>query len=128
MQKVDFVVVGIGINVNNESFPEEIQHKASSLYLLSGKKFKRSSIAKAVLNRFDKIYNIFEKEGFKPFKEEYETNCINIGKRVRVIKHGDESYEALAVGINDDGELTVKKDNGEITDVFSGEVSIRGVY
>lgn len=128
MQKVDFVVVGIGINVNNESFPEEIQHKASSLYLLSGKKFKRSSIAKAVLNRFDKIYNIFEKEGFKPFKEEYETNCINIGKKVRVIKHGDESYEALAVGINDDGELTVKKDNGEITDVFSGEVSIRGVY
>ena len=47
---------------------------------------------------------------------------------MRVIKHGDEGYEALAVGINDDGELTVKKDNGEITDVFSGEVSIRGVY
>ena len=76
MQKVDFVVVGIGINVNNESFPEEIQHKASSLYLLSGKKFKRSSIAKAVLNRFDKIYNRFEKEGFKPFKEEYEANLL----------------------------------------------------
>ena len=37
-------------------------------YLLSGKKFKRSSIAKAVLNRFDKIYNIFEKEGFKDIK------------------------------------------------------------
>ena len=47
---------------------------------------------------------------------------------MKVIKHGDETYEALAVGINSDGELTVRKDNGETTDVFSGEVSIRGVY
>ena len=58
--------------------------------------------------------------------EKYEKNCINIGKTVFVIE-SDGSYEAFACGIDDNGELIVIKD-GIKKAVFSGEVSVRGVY
>lgn len=127
LQKMDFVIVGIGINVNNEDFPDEIKDKASSMFLISRRKFKRSPIAKAVLERFDKIYSDFSQNGFKAIKDEYEKNCINIGKRVNIINR-DGGFEALAVEVDDNGELVVLKDNGEKLSVFSGEVSVRGVY
>jgi BirA family biotin operon repressor/biotin-[acetyl-CoA-carboxylase] ligase len=125
--KVDYVVVGIGINVNIESFPDGIKNTATSLCIETGKKFKRSEIAKNVLKNFDSVYKRFQKDGFKCIKQEYEDMCINIGKRVRVIKH-DGSFEATALEVNNNGELVIMKDNGEITTVFSGEVSVRGVY
>jgi len=77
------------------------------------------------LKQFEKYYDAFLADGFSAIKNEYERNCINIGKRVNVLSA--ESYEALAVGINDSGELVVRKDNGEETAVFSGEVSIRNI-
>ncbi|MCJ7857097.1 biotin--[acetyl-CoA-carboxylase] ligase [Lachnospiraceae bacterium NSJ-143] len=127
LQKVDFVVVGIGININTREFPEEISKKASSLYCIAGREFKRSPVAKSVLTRFDSIYSVFAEYGFSAFRSEYEKYCVNTGKRVRIINRSGE-FEATAVGVDDDGELIVLKDNGEKTAVFSGEVSVRGVY
>ena len=75
---------------------------------------------------FENVYKRTVKEkGFEAVKKEYEENCINIGKRVRVI--AKDGYEAEAVGINENGELLVKTDEGEIKTVFSGEVSIRNI-
>lgn len=125
--KVDYVVVGIGINVNNAAFPEAIKNTATSIYIETGKKLKRSEIAKNVLKNFDSVYKRFRNGGFMCIKHDYEDMCLNIGKKVRVIKPSG-SFEATAMGVNDNGELVIMKENGETTTVFSGEVSIRGVY
>ena len=127
LQKVDFVVVGIGINVNVINFPDEIKDKATSIFIETGEKFKRSPIAKSVLIHFDEIYKKFVEKGFAAIKEDYEKNCVNIGRKVRVISR-ESSFEALAVETSDNGELVVLCDNGQKKEVFSGEVSVRGVY
>jgi len=122
---VDYVVVGMGINVNTPYFPQELENIACSLYTETNKKYERNTIITEVLKQFEKYYDAFLADGFSAIKNEYKRNCINIGKRVNVLSA--ESYEALAVGINDSGELVVRKDNGEETVVFSGEVSIRNI-
>ncbi len=127
MRKVDFVVVGIGINVNNKNFNDDVKCKASSMFLCTDKRFKRSYVAKSVLNHFDKIYKIFTTEGFLAIKDDYEKNCINIGKHVCVINKY-ENFEAVAIEVDKNGELVVMRRDGSKTSVFSGEVSIRGVY
>lgn len=125
IQQVDFVVVGIGINVNTQYFPSELENIACSLYTEANVKFERNKIIASVWENFEKLYDVFKEKGFEALKKEYEENCINIGKRVRVI--AKDGYEAETVGINENGELLVKTDEGEIKTVFSGEVSIRNI-
>ena len=52
---------------------------------------------------------------------------MNTGREVRVLEPGHE-YTGIALGINGQGELLVKKENGDIAAVYAGEVSVRGIY
>ena len=126
MEKIHSVTVGMGINVNTEAFPEDLQDIATSLYLETGREYDRAEIAGCVMKHFEALYEEFLEKGgvFAPFKERYRRKCLNIGKEVRVI--GRETYLAMALDITPEGELIVKrKDNGAEEVVFSGEVSIR---
>lgn len=125
MEKVNYVVTGIGINVNIESFPDEIKDVATSLIIENGQAFKRKEIIKEVLLEFEKNYfKYIIHNNFSEFVEEYKKNCITLGKNVKVL--GKESFNGVAFDINKDGELWVRKENGEEVLVFSGEVSVRG--
>ena len=127
MEHIHSVTVGMGINVNTKTFPEDLQEIATSLYLESGREFDRAEIVGCVMKHFEVLYEEFLKKGgvFAPFKERYCRKCLNIGKEVRVI--GRETYLATALDITPEGEMIVKrKDNGAEEVVFSGEVSIRG--
>lgn len=129
--KVWYVVVGIGVNVHNKDFPEEIAYKATSVDLELGKttggQGHREELTKEIWNSFKKYYNIFiETQDMTGLKEEYEKFLANRGNRVR-IEAQDDSYEATAVGITDRGELIVEVDNEERV-IRTGEVSVRGIY
>lgn len=127
MQSVNYVVVGIGINVNNVVFPKEIENIATSIKLETKENSCRSQIISEVIKGFEKYYDLFLKsQDMSMLKEEYNKYLVNVDNKVRVIgTNGD--YEAIAKGIDDDGELIVNKD-GKLTKVLSGEVSVRGVY
>ncbi len=125
---IHYVVTGTGINVNTESFPEEIRDTATSLYLEGGKKYSRSKLTASIINAFEKNYEIFKKTGdLKDFREVYNEHCVNCGKRVCVMDPKGK-YEALAKGINDRGELVVVTDDNDEIAVYAGEVSVRGIY
>ena len=124
-EKVEFVIVGIGVNVNNESFSEELKDIAISLKMANKIGEKRSTVAYKILNNFEKNYLIFEEKGFLGLKQKYEENCITLNKEVEVISKN--SFYGQAIGIDEDGELVVKKPDGTIETVFSNEVSVRGV-
>lgn len=125
---INYVVIGIGINVNNSSFPEEIGETATSLSGSLGHAVKRAPIVADFLSEFENLYEDFEKKGDISFMlDEYERFLANKDRRVRVLKPENE-WEGTARGVNKRGELLVENDRGEIITVISGEVSVRGLY
>ncbi len=125
---INNIVIGIGINVNNSSFPEEISATASSLRLLSGgKKYRRAEIIEKIMEYFEKYYSIFlETEDLSALVNEYDAMLVNMKKQVKVLDP-KEPFEGKAMGITKTGELIV--DTWESRKlVSSGEVSVRGIY
>ena len=126
IDNVNFVVTGIGINVNTVCFPEELKQSATSLNLEKGETICRKKLLCAVLEEFEKIYVQYEKESsFLPFLCAYKKYCINIGKQVQVFSKSP--FQGLCVDVTPQGELVVEKENGQRVTVFSGEVSIRNL-
>lgn len=125
---IDYVVIGVGINVNNEEIPEELTQSATSLKLETGKVIDRSILLSRILERFEKDYEAFARAGdLSPVQESYNQILVNRENQVRVLEPGNE-YQAVAHGINHLGELMVEKEDGTRETVFAGEVSVRGIY
>ena len=125
--KIDYAVIGVGINVNIREFPEEMADKATSLYLESGREFDRSQLPGLVMEAFEEYYEKFAATcDLSGLKEKYESILANYNQPVRVL--AKEPYEGVARGITDGGELLVEKTDGTIVAVSAGEVSVRGLY
>ena len=125
---INYVVTGIGINTNIETFPDELKEKATSLYLEKGEKVKRAELIVLIMEKYEKNYEKFLcVKDLSFMQERYNEMLVNSGREVRVLEPGNE-YNAYAFGINQTGELLVRKENGEEEAVFAGEVSVRGIY
>lgn len=124
---INHIVIGIGINVHNEDFPEEIAKTASSLYLESGQHIHRASLIEAFLEEFEDVYAEYLKtEDMEGLQKEYDAMLVNRGRQVCVLDP-KEPFEGKAMGITKKGELIV--DTWESRKlVSSGEVSVRGIY
>ncbi len=128
IQWINHVVIGTGINVNTENFPAEIAETATSLYLESGKRQKRSLLTAEILRQFERYYSLFLDAGdLSGIQEEYNSLLVNFGREVRVLEPGHE-YNGVAGGINETGELLIHTKDGQIRQVYAGEVSVRGIY
>lgn len=123
---INYVVCGIGINVNDKDFPPEISHRATSMYLESGQKYTRNEIIARLLNEFEGVYKKFLEGGLTAVLDDYKKSCVTLGREVSVI-FKKETVAGRAVDIDDSGALIVETDSGRIT-VNSGEVSVRGIY
>lgn len=125
---INHIVVGIGINVHNESFPEEISQMASSLMIeAGGKRFHRAQIIAETMSYFEQYYDTFLKtQDLSALVGEYDKLLVNRNKSVRVLDP-KEPFDGKAMGITPKGELIV--DTWESRKlVSSGEVSVRGIY
>ena len=125
---INHIVVGIGINVHNESFPEEISQMASSLMIeAGGKRFHRAQIIAETMSYFEQYYDTFLKtQDLSALVREYDELLVNRNKSVRVLDP-KEPFDGKAMGITPKGELIV--DTWESRKlVSSGEVSVRGLY
>ena len=126
--QIDYVVVGVGVNVNTSQFSQELSDKATSLYLEQGQKAAKQELIEFIVSQFYDEYERFLKEKDLSFMQEaYNRLLINRGKEVRVLEPGNE-YTAYAQGINERGELIVHTAAGEKKTIFAGEVSVRGIY
>ena len=125
---INHVVIGVGINVNQDTFPDDIKETASSLKMELGKRIKRSGLIAAVMKIFEKYYEIFqETEDLSGLQELYNSMLVNKDREVKVLEPGNE-YKAHAIGINQTGELIVRTPDGKEKEIYAGEVSVRGVY
>ena len=122
------VIIGTGINVNTDTFPEEICETATSLKLELGKEIEKETIIVSVMKYFEIFYEQYEKsEDFSLLKESYEEILANKDQNVRVLDPKG-AYEGVAKGINDAGNLIVVREDGSKVEIDSGEVSVRGIY
>lgn len=135
-ESIDYVVIGIGINMFQTEFPEEIAKKATSLLLEQGIReadLKNSSIFRekmenSIVKWWETYYNQFmQVKSLEPFIEEYRKASVNIDKRVKILDL-KESYTGTCLGITKGGELVVELEDHTKKIVRSGEVSVRGIY
>ena len=128
LMEIQYVITGIGINVNQREFPSEIRDTATSLSLEAGRCFRRSSLIAAILKAFEKDYTAFLKTGdLSLLLEEYNACLVNRGKEVCILDPSGE-YRAVAEGIDESGSLLVTLPDGTRREIISGEVSVRGIY
>jgi BirA family biotin operon repressor/biotin-[acetyl-CoA-carboxylase] ligase len=122
------IVIGIGLNVNQTEFPEEIRETAGSLCLALGHPVNRAELTAAVWKHFEEDYKTYlEAQSLEPLRERYERGLVNRGRKVRVLDPA-EPFEGTAMGITPFGELIVRTEDGSADRlVGTGEVSVRGV-
>lgn len=119
--KLDYAVVGIGINVNTKHFSGELEKIATSLFAETGKTVLRCNLIAEILNVFEQY---FEKMHTREFMSEYISRSNVIGREVTVTAPG-VSYSAVVVGIDQNARLLVKTQDGEEHILNSGEISVR---
>lgn len=117
---LEYAVVGMGINVQNTSFPKNISDAATSIRMETGKTVSRSRLAAEVLNCLEER---LETIGDKSFLADYRKRSNIIGKRIEVT-HNDSAEIMDCLGIDDTGRLLVRLENGEERALTSGTVRI----
>lgn len=127
MDELNYIVVGLGINVNMEEFPDDLKDKATSLQIETGKRIYRAPLAAKVLEYFEKYYEQFiQTEDLSTFKDEYNHLLVHMNQKIRVIRGSKETIYT-SHGINERGELLAETASGKIESILSGEVSVRGI-
>ncbi len=116
--------IGFGLNINQINFHPDIQDKAISLYQLTHAVQPRQTILCAVLVALFNAIMLFEKQGFLPFLDDYHQVDF-LKNKVITLHQLDNRIQGQYIGINDKGELRLKRDKEATTDVFSmGETSV----
>lgn len=119
---IDALVVGLGLNVAQESFPPELAEIATSCRQVSGRAFDRADLLVAFLVALDRRYTqLGQPSGPADTLHEYRNLCVTVGRAVRV-DFADRSIEGVAVEINDDGHLVVETSPGTCTVVTAADV------
>ena len=123
---VNYVVLGVGLNVNMPTsvFSEDIFDIATSLIFECGKNTSRTKLVQGFLCEFELIYTKFLVHGFGSVRDEWKELNNTIGSQVKISGNGKD-IEGEAIDIDADGFLLVRKDNGNISRIISGDVSLR---
>ncbi len=117
--RVKFVVLGIGINVNTKKtfLPKE----ATSLREELGRPVSRLDLARQILRDIERYYFLFQRQEFNRIIELWKHSSSTIGKRIKVASRKNVT-EGIALDIDTDGALLVRKDSGFISRIISGDV------
>ena len=123
-----FVIVGVGVNVRQQTFPWEIADMATSIKNELNIEIRNEELLERILQSFEKFYQEFTLRGdFCLLLDDYNDILINRGNCVKVLDPKGE-FTGIARGINELGELYVEREDGQLVTVYAGEVSVRGLY
>jgi BirA family biotin operon repressor/biotin-[acetyl-CoA-carboxylase] ligase len=122
-QRIHYVVVGIGMNVNHAKLPAELEPIATSLRLAAGRAVSRLELLASLLASFDRYYNQLLREGSAPLIARFsEVSSYARGKRVRVVAPR-ETMSGVTEGLDATGTLLVRRDDGQLAPVLAGDVT-----
>ncbi|MBU0547342.1 MAG: biotin--[acetyl-CoA-carboxylase] ligase [Candidatus Omnitrophica bacterium] len=118
VDKVNFVVIGIGLNVNNDK--KSLIAQATSLKEQAGQPISRILLLQELLRRIENNYSLLEDKGAQAIIDKWRNFSLTLGRRVKVY-YQDKHIEGQAVDIDKDGGLLIRKDSGLMQKVFSGD-------
>ena len=113
--RLSYAVIGIGINLSTDNFPDEIKSTAGSLGVTDEKK---DLLLEKILAAFsDEIVS-------RNYIDFYRKNCLTIGRKVKLLAQGEEYAEGTAIDVSENGGLVVKLPDGTVKTVSYGEAKI----
>ena len=126
MDRVDYVVVGVGINVNSPSdhFPPEVRDIASSLSIETGGPLSRVELVRRFLERFESCYGLITRKGFPAIMKRWKDLSDIIGRDVAVDLIGTR-IRGRVEDVDDDGVLVLRDPAGDLHRVISGDVLLQ---
>jgi BirA family biotin operon repressor/biotin-[acetyl-CoA-carboxylase] ligase len=120
---INYMIIGLGLNVNIPSFPDNLAAKTTTILMETGKPFPRVRIVREFLERFERYYEVFNRKGFGPVLTRWKEMTHMIGGRVQVETLG-RHYEGVVQDIDADGVLILKDGTGKSHRIFSGDVNL----
>ena len=121
-EKLNYVVIGIGLNVNQAVFPDEIKTKAVSLSMAAGRSFDREELLSSILLRFKEVYESLKERDFYSIMKRWRDKCLMFGKRIKFSVAGKE-IEGVLEEVTDDGAVSVRTFSG-VLKFTAGEMTI----
>lgn len=122
--RVEFVIAGVGVNLNATEFPEELRDRATSVRLATGRVVDRAVFCARLLERLEKRYESFLAGGFRSLQDEWNRWHGLSGKRIRVVR-GGETVEGVAGPVDVRGRLEIRTAGGSVH-VDGGEATVLG--
>ena len=123
-RKIPAVIIGIGINVNQNQFPANLKDIATSLKLEFGKDINRTALIKSLITQLDVQYNEFQNNKVQALIDNWARNTDLFGKTISLIK-GNQSITGKAIRLDTRGRLVILNDSGKEVAFNSGEVRIK---
>ncbi|MTI60029.1 MAG: biotin--[acetyl-CoA-carboxylase] ligase [Firmicutes bacterium] len=122
---IKYAVTGIGINVNQTSFPAEIADIATSLKIEAGNEIDRTLLVQEIIVSFERYYLEMEAGHYDKLLGLWKKQLNIIGEQVIIYANEDITYEGNVLDVSSQGELIIKDKNGEINKFWAGDVSLR---
>lgn len=122
---VTALIIGIGLNIGQNHFADELKGIATSLRLESNCPVSRVDVLTAILSVFIRRYPTFDQP--ETWLADYRRRCLTLNRDIQVITAGGETFSGRAVDLDAAGELIVEDAAGLRHTVRSGEVSVRGL-
>jgi BirA family biotin operon repressor/biotin-[acetyl-CoA-carboxylase] ligase len=123
MDAIDFVVVGVGLNVNNREFPDDLKETATSVCRETGSPFDRPTLVKEFLKQFEHSYMSFLRSGFVSIGKRWKELAILLGKEVTVHMI-DRTCRGRVMELDRNGALLIKGENGDLERIYSGDIQV----
>ncbi|WP_100010813.1 biotin--[acetyl-CoA-carboxylase] ligase [Lentibacillus sediminis] len=121
--QIQYLVIGIGLNVNHSSaeLPAELEGRASSLKLETGKNWQIQSLIQEILTTFEQAFDLYMEKGFRDVKQKWESYGYKVGRTIS-IKTMRDHWKGTFLGIAEDGALLATDKNGETEKFYSAEI------
>ncbi|MDI7741382.1 biotin--[acetyl-CoA-carboxylase] ligase [Lysinibacillus fusiformis] len=125
MDRVQALLIGIGINVNQQrdDFPEDLHAIATSLSIEEKSTLNRAELVGTILNYLEKYSELYVTQGFSPIKKLWEEASGTIGKQIKATTL-TEVLQGKAIGITEAGVLEIQLENGEIRSIYSADIEL----
>jgi BirA family biotin operon repressor/biotin-[acetyl-CoA-carboxylase] ligase len=122
-EKVHFVIVGVGVNLNSEpgDFPADLRDVATSLKVARGQRVLRALFTAALWTRLEQWLDRHAQEGFGPVREAWRSLSATVGQEV-LVKSEAKELRGVAEDIDEQGALLVRRADGGLERVLAGDV------
>jgi BirA family biotin operon repressor/biotin-[acetyl-CoA-carboxylase] ligase len=126
-EKIDFIIVGMGININmrKDDFQQEFRESSTSLREETGSHISRLDFATKLYHTFEKWYEIYLDKGFGAIREAWLVYSGILHKNITV-HYKNEVHRGKVIGIDEYGALLLFDEENETKRILAGDVSLIG--